>query len=136
MTLKLYKYISLGMATTFGVAGILFLFTSDEVLAFFNRVSIVVGMEEVEPAAEHFYVILAVAYMYIVALLAFLMYRKPEEAAFPFILINAKIATSVVSILFFFIDKLLLIYITNGVVDGLIALLVILMYRSLKKLFQ
>ena len=120
------------MAIVFSLVGILFLFMSDGVLSFFNGMSKFVGMDQVRNADGHFYVALSVAYMYIVALLAYLMYRNPEDATFPFLLSNAKIASSVVSFLIFFIDAHLLIYVTNGVVDGLIGVLVVVMYRDLK----
>ncbi len=131
--LKWYKYFSLSLALAFGAVGILFLFMGDDVLVFFNRLSNVLGMEQVEVTPGHFYVILAVAYMYIVAMLAFLMYRDPKNSTFPFLLINAKAASSVISIFVFIVDKHLLIYITNGIIDGLIALLVGIFYGSFKK---
>jgi hypothetical protein len=121
------------MAVVFSIVGILFLFMSDGVLSFFNEVSSSIGMEQVRNADGHFYVVLSVAYMYIVALLAFLMYRNPNDATFPFLLFNAKIASSVISIFLFVIERHLLIYISNGIVDGLIGLLAVIMYRSLKR---
>jgi len=133
MTLKVYRYISLTMMVVFGLVGVCFLFMSDGVVIFFNQMSAMVGMEEVAPGKEHFYVILSFAYMYIVALLAFLMYRDAQNSIFPFILFNAKIASSAVSILLFFADKHLLIYLINGIVDGAIGLLVIVMYQAAKR---
>jgi len=135
MTLKIYRYLSLGMSIIFGLVGILFLTVSDGVVNIFNRLSEVIGMAQTAPGGGHFYVILSVAYMYAVALIAFLMYRNPKDAAFPFLLFNAKIASSLVSILLFVADRWILIYITNGIVDGLIAMLVIAMYRNSKKGF-
>jgi hypothetical protein len=132
MSQAVYRYISVGMAMIFALVGILFLFMSSGVVIFFNQVSVSIGMEQAEPCRENFFVILSVAYMYIVALLAFLMFRNPEEVVFPFLLFNAKAASSVISILLFVIDGHLLIYITNGIVDGTIGLLVIVMYRSVK----
>ncbi len=132
MSQKVYRYVSIAMAIVFTLAGILFLFMSNSVIVFFNKMSVLVGMEQIDFGREHFYVILSVAYMYVVALLAFLMYRNPKEPVFPFLLFNAKIASSLVSILLFVVDRRLLIYITNGIVDGLIGLLVIFMYRNVK----
>lgn len=132
MSQKVYGYISVGMAIVFTLVGILFLFISDGIVIFFNKISAFIGMEQVGPGQEHFYVVLSVAYMYVVALLAFQMYRNPKDAVFPFLLFNAKIASSLISILLFVVDKRLLLYITNGIVDGSIGLLAIVMYRSVK----
>ncbi|HUI29668.1 MAG TPA: hypothetical protein VLX91_05590 [Candidatus Acidoferrales bacterium] len=136
MTLAIYRYVSIIMAIIFGVVGILFLFMSSDVLVFFNRMSGLLGMEQGESAGEHFYVILAVAYMYVVALLAFLMYHDPRNASFPFILFNAKVASSIVSAATFLFGRHLLIYITNCIVDGLIGLMVFAMYRCVRRVCQ
>ena len=134
MTLNIYRFISIALTIIFAIVGIVFLCMSDGVLVFFNRISIVIGMEQVEPLGEHFYLILAVAYMYLVALLAFLMYRDPNNAVFPLLLFNAKAASSAISFLLFIVDRHFLIYITNGVVDGFLAILVFVMYRYAKNL--
>lgn len=131
MTRGAYKLISLCMAVVFGVVGLIFLFMSADVLRFFNTLSGTLGMEEVIPGENHFYAALAVAYMYLVTLLAALMYLHPDRAVYPLLLLNGKFASSIASILFFVFDKHLLIFLTNGVVDGLIGLLVVAMYRSI-----
>ncbi len=132
MTFNVYRYVSLVMSITFSVVGLLFLFMSTDVLIFFNRFSEAFGIQRASLGGEHFYVALAVAYMYIVALLALQMYRNPDNLVFPFLLINAKIASAAVSFLVCFIDKPLLIYLTNGVVDAAIGIFVIVMYRNMK----
>jgi len=129
MTTKSYRRISLAMAIVFGAVGIVFLFFSSEVVVFFNMLSAQLGMQQAEPGDSHFFAILGVAYMYLVTLLALQMYRIPESRVFPFLLVNAKAVSSATSILFFLLDVPLLIYITNGVVDGMIAALVFFMYR-------
>lgn len=133
MTQKTYKLISLGLAVVFGMVGLLFLFLSSDVLSFFNGLSRAVGMQEASSVGHKFYVILAAAYMYLVTLLASLMYVHPDNPAYPFLLFNGKTASSALSILFFILDKPLLIYLTNGIVDGLIGVLVIAMYRSVRR---
>lgn len=133
MTTKAYRYISISFGIIFGLVGITFLFMGDEVMVVFNRISAVVGMEQVEPVKGHFFGILAAAYMYVVALLALLMYRNPKEPLYPFILLNAKMASAVISFMMFLTDKYLLIYISNGIVDGLIGWLVFFMYRYSKR---
>ena len=136
MTLKAYRHTSLCLATVFGIVGLIFLFMSSDVLLVFNRISRPLRMEEVVSGGHNFYVILAVAYMYLVTMLASLMYINPDKLVYPLLLINGKIASSTVSILFFFLDRHLLIYLTNGIVDGLIGVLVIAMYRNIRKGLQ
>lgn len=133
MTQKTYKLISLGLAIVFGMVGLVFLLLSSDVLSFFNELSRAVGMQETPSVSHKFYVVLAAAYMYLVTLLASLMYLRPDNSAYPLLLLNGKIGSSVLSILFFVLDKPLLIYLTNGIVDGLIGVLVIAMYRSIRR---
>ena len=130
MTQPVYRLISIAMMVVFGLVGVLFLFMSDVVIKFFNQISALIDMEQVEPGRQHFFVVLATAYMYVVALLGFLMYRHPKEASFPLILMNAKLASAVISLFFFVTNTPLLIYLTNCVVDGAIGLLAIAMYSS------
>lgn len=133
MTQKTYKLISLGLAIVFGLVGLVFLLMSSDVLSFFNGLSRAVGMQEASSDGHRFYVILAAAYMYLVTLLASLMYLYPDNPEYPFLLLNGKAASSALSILFFILDTPLLIYLTNGIVDGLIGVLVIAMYRSIRR---
>ncbi|MBP1656816.1 MAG: hypothetical protein H6Q31_1417 [Bacteroidetes bacterium] len=133
MTQKTYKLISLGLAIVFGMVGLVFLFMSSDVLSFFDELSRAVGMQEAASVSHKFYVILAAAYMYLVTLLASLMYLHPDNPAYPLLLFNGKTASSALSILFFVLDKPLLVYLTNGIVDGLIGVLVIAMYRSIRR---
>ncbi len=130
MSTRMYRYISGCLAIVFGLVGLAFLFLNDDVVEFFNRISIPLGMERAQLGGQHFYVILSVAYMYVVALLAFLMYRHPNDRFPPLILFNAKIASSLISFLMFFSHERLLIYLANGIVDGSIGLLVLVMYRG------
>lgn len=133
MTQKTYKLISLGLAIVFGMVGLVFLFMSSDVLSFFNGLSRAVGMQGTSSDGHRFYVILAAAYMYLVTLLASQMYLHPDNPVYPILLLNGKTASSVLSILFFILDTPLLIYLTNGIVDGLIGVLVIAMYRSIRR---
>jgi hypothetical protein len=81
----------------------------------------------------YFYVVLAVAYMYLVALLAFLMYRYPQNMFFPLLLANGKMASSLLSLCLFSFHQPYLILLVNGVVDGLIGVVAFVFYRNLKK---
>jgi hypothetical protein len=128
-----YRRISLGLAIVFAGTGLLFLFIPGTVLLLFNELSISFGLQSSPVEGINFYLILAVGYMYIVTMLAWLMYREPENRSFPVLLMNAKTASSVLSFVFFFAVSHALIYLVNGIVDGLIAAGVILMYKMQKR---
>ncbi|HPI74437.1 MAG TPA: hypothetical protein PLZ01_13570 [bacterium] len=121
---RTYRSISLAMAVVFVVVGLFFLFYAGQVLHLFNTLALQLGLPQSSEEATGFYLILAVAYMYVVTLLAFLMYRHPENSLPPFLLINAKAASAMLSALFFIFHQRYLIYIVNAVVDGSITLAV------------
>ena len=126
--MKMYRPLSLVMTVLFAAAGILFLFFPDNVLGLFNSISSVLGMTQSPVNGPNFYLILAVGYMYVVTLLAFLMFKHPENRQFPFLLANAKLASSVLSLALFLFDAHYLIYLANFVVDGLIGIVVLGLY--------
>ena len=127
-----YKALSLAMSILFAVVGLIFLTMPADVLVFFNTVSRMIRIEETPVEGFSFYLILAVGYMYLVSLLAYMMFLHPENKYFICILINGKSASSATSILLCALHRPYLIYATNGVVDGLIAVLLIVVYRKLK----
>lgn len=119
-----YKALSLGLALVFAAVGGIFLVLPGETLAFFNGISRRLGLGE-GPAGRSFFGILAAAYMYIVTVLAWLMFRFPEEKIYPRLLANAKLASAALSFLMFAVHAPWLIYLVNGTVDaglGLVAL--------------
>jgi hypothetical protein len=130
---KLYKFFSLLLSLVFAVVGLTFLFMADGVLIFFNAISEYLGMPTSSSQGTTFYFILAVGYMYLVTLLAYLMYRHPENKYFLWLLIHAKTASSILSILLFLLHQQYLIYITNALVDGSIAGVLVLFYLKLRK---
>lgn len=129
-----YRMISLGLAVVFAGVGLLFLFLPGAVLHFFNDFSASFGLQSSPPEGSTFYLILAVGYMYLVAMLAWFMFRQPENHVFPVLLLNAKLASSMLSWIFFFGVSHALIYLANGIVDGLIGAGVLLMYRKQRRL--
>jgi hypothetical protein len=131
--MKFYRHISLSLGIVFAVVGLLFLFIPERILIFFNSLSALFGMAPAPMTGFNSYLILAAGYMYLVALLAWLMFRHPENRFFPFILMQGKLASSVLSFGFFFFHKPLLIYFTNGVVDGIIGLVVLGLYFALRR---
>ena len=80
-----------------------------------------------------FYLILAVAYMYLVTLLAFFMYRYPDNRIIPVLLINGKFASSLMSLGFFLMHQHFLIYLTNFIMDGFIAVMILILYNVMVK---
>ena len=128
-----YRTVSLLLTLTFAVVGIIFLFHANTVLTFFNSVSEIFGMQASPVTGNGFYLILAVGYMYLVSLLAYLTFRHPDNRYFPLLLAHGKLASSVFSLSFFIFHYFFLIYLVNFIVDGLIGLLVLYFYYQIKK---
>jgi hypothetical protein len=118
---KAYRPISLILSLTFSLVGFAFLVMPGTIYNVFNALSRFLGMVEPTEQGVEFYRILAVAYMYVVSLLAFSMYRHPDNRQFLWLLINAKFASSALSFLFFAVLHHYLMYLSNGIVDGAIA---------------
>lgn len=132
--MKLYKTASLLSAIIFALVGLLFIFIPNAVLSFFNNISYHFDFPLTPLTGVNFYLILAVGYMYLVTLVAYLMYRHPKNKIFPMLLANGKFASAFLSFYLCTIDKPYLIYITNGVVDGFIGLMALLFYYKLRKM--
>ncbi len=132
LPLSLYKSISYLLATVFAAVGSIFLFAPDSLTGFFNWVSGHLGMTPSPENGTSFFLVLAVAYMYMVTVLAWMMGRHAENSGFPLLLANAKIASSLLSFGFFIIFKPYLIFLVNGIVDGLIGCAVLLLYFRTK----
>jgi hypothetical protein len=112
--------------------GCLFLFVPGKVLIFFNSLSTYLGLNQSPVPDFDFYVILAVAYMYLVTLVAFLMYKHPENSYFPLLLANGKLASSLLSLCIFIFYQPYLILAVNCAVDGLIGIAAFAFYRKIK----
>jgi hypothetical protein len=131
--LRLYRIFSFSASFIFLLVGIVFLLIPGRVLAFFNTLSTGIGMEPSPVVGIHFYLVLAVGYMYLVSLLAFLMYRHPRNAFFPLLLAHGKLASSALSFYIFLMHQPFLIYLVNGIVDGLIGLVALVFFFKIKK---
>jgi hypothetical protein len=132
----MYRRVSLVLALSFGLAGSLFLFFPGVVVEFFNGLSTTLNMAPSPPDGMGFYLALAVGYMYLVTVIAFLMYRHPADRSFPLLLIHGKLATSTLSLYLFFVHGPYLIYIANAAVDGCIGLMLIPLYGALRRKAQ
>ncbi len=126
--MKTYRLSSLALMLLFAVTGFLFLLLPDGVLGLFNSISVRLGMAESSTTGFRFFLILAVGYMYLVSFLAFLMFRHPENKYFPLLLMNAKFASSLLSLALYLLDGHYLIYLANFVIDGTIGTFVALLY--------
>ena len=131
--MRLYKVFSLTVAIIFAVVGLIFLFFPDWALIFFNSISGYLRLPQAPLQGTGFYLILASAYMYLVTLLAYLMYRHPDQTIYPFLLAQAKLASSVISIYLFFMHQHYLIYLANFVIDGFIGVAALYFFLKMKK---
>jgi hypothetical protein len=126
-----YRAFSLGMAVIFAAVGAIFVLMPREMLGFFNVVARRLGMAE-GPAERSFFVALAGGYMYVVTVLAWLMYRAPREKVYPLLLSQAKLASSILSLALFALQAPWLVYLVNGIVDGALGLIVLALYFRVK----
>lgn len=131
--MRLYKKFSFSAFITFAVVGLIFLFLPNDVLFFFNTISGYLGMSSSSTQGVDFYLILAVSYMYLVTLLAFLMHRQPENKLLPLLLAHGKFASSILSICLFLFHQPYLIYLTNFLVDGMIGIAALFFYLRLRR---
>jgi hypothetical protein len=130
--MRLYKLFSLAAAAIFAVVGFIFLFFPDAALIFFNSISSYFGLPQSPVQGIGFYLTLASAYMYLVTLIACLMYRYPEQKIYPFLLAHAKLASAIISIYLFLVHQPYLIYFANFVTDGFIGITALYLMKMKK----
>ena len=128
--LKWYRSISLCLSLIFAIVGLFFLFMPDGVFLFFNSISKHIGYPESPLQSFGLFQVLAIGYMYLVTLLAYFMYKYPENTLLPLLLIHGKTASSVISFFLFFFQQPSLLFLVNGFVDGIIAIGVFFLYRK------
>jgi hypothetical protein len=119
--MRLYRTAALVLAAGFLVVGALFLAVPDGVLSFFNRLSGPLGLPEAPLIGRPFFLVLASGYMYLVSLLAWLMFKHPDNRVYSRLLVHGKSASSLLSLIFFLVQRPFLIFLANFLVDGLIA---------------
>ena len=121
---RLIKITGAGLAVVFAAVGVIFLAIPAKVLAAFNWLAARLDWPASTTQSYTLYLALAVAYMYVVTLLAWQMARRPEERVFPWLLVQAKAASALVCLGLFALQEQYLLYLANAVVDGALALLV------------
>jgi hypothetical protein len=131
--MRLYRVAAAFLAASFAAVGLLFLSLPGGVLAFFNSLSAPLGFREAPLTGFQFYLVLASGYMYVVALLAWSMFRHPENETYSGLLVHAKLASSLLSLGFFIFHRSYLIYLANFMIDGLIGLGVWALRRSQRR---
>jgi hypothetical protein len=117
------------LCAAFALVGAAFLTVPGVVLSFFDAWSARAGLATSAGEPAELYVVLAGAYMYLVTLLAWSMFRHPRDAGPARLLVHAKLASAVLSFGIFFLRQPHLVLLVNGVVDGAIGALVVLLLR-------
>jgi hypothetical protein len=133
MTRSRYRAISLALAATFAAVGLLFLVLPDAALAFMNSLGRGFGLPEAPPGGAGFYLGLAVGYMYVVTVLAWMMSRHPADRRYPLLLAHAKGASGLLSLALLVFHRPYFIYAANGLIDLSLAALAWILYLSRKK---
>lgn len=121
---SLVRLLGATLAPTFAAVGVVFLLIPGRVLALFNAVGDLLGLPPSPTDAYTLYLTLAVAYMYVVTVLAVQMARHPRVTSYPWVLVQAKAASAIVCLVLFVTQDQYLVYVANAAVDGAIALLV------------
>ncbi len=127
--MRLYRIVSGVLCAAFAVVGALFFLVPDAVLTLFDGWSRALGLATFYAPADPFFVVLAAAYMVLVTGLAGSMARNPRDIASARLLVHAKLASAVLSLAVFFVRQPHLILLVNGIVDGAIAALVVLLVK-------
>lgn len=128
--MRSYRIISLILCILFFIVGFIFLAAPNGVLRFFNSLSGPLHFPESDMTGYHLYPVLAVGYMYIAGLMAFFMFKNPENRLAPLLLAHGKFASSLVSFLFIFLHGAFLILIVNGLIDFIIGLTVLILRKK------
>jgi hypothetical protein len=127
-----YRAIALALAATFAVVGLVFFFTPGSVAALFGLLSRWVAM----PAGEvegNLFRVLAAAYMYLVAWLAWMMFKRPDEAVWPGILARAKLASATFSVVLVLLLGPSLLLAANAIVDGSLGALALWLRQHVRR---
>jgi hypothetical protein len=117
------------LAVAFAATGTLFVALPGGVLALFDGLSRRAGLAAFTGPADRFWLVLAAAYMYVVTLLAWSMFRQPTDPVYPRLLAHAKLCSAALSLAAFALAVPHLIFLANGVVDGAIGLVAVALWR-------
>jgi len=118
---RMIRMTGVTLAAAFAVVGVVFLLIPDKVLLAFNRLAEGLAWPTSPTDAHTLFLALAVAYMYVVTVLAWQMARHPQERIYPWVLVQAKLVSALVCIGLFAVQARYPIYLGNFVVDATIA---------------
>lgn len=118
------------LCAAFALVGAAFLLVPDRVLSVFDAWSRSAGLATSAGEPAGLYVVLTVAYMYVVTRLAWSMFRRPDDPGPARLLVHAKVASALLSFGVFFLRQPHLILLANGIVDGSIGVLVMLLLKG------
>jgi hypothetical protein len=121
------------LAVAFASVGLLFLALPGGVLAFFDGWSRRSGLAAFPGPVDRFWLVLAAAYMYVVTVLAWSMFRRPEDPVYPRLLAHAKLCSAALSLAAFALSAPHLIFLTNGIVDGAIGGAALVLWRRCRR---
>ena len=132
--MKLYKPLSFIGMLLFAVTGLIFLFFPWKIFVFFNTISRFLGMSRSPVKGIMFYCIYTVGYLYTAAIIAFFMYRNPENRHFPLLLTGGQLVVAAVSLAMFLAHKPYLIYAVSFILNGIIGAIAFVSYIKIRKL--
>jgi hypothetical protein len=118
------------LAALFAATGLAFLLWPGGVLQRLDDWSRSVGLAGGAPVGGGFWTVLAVAYMYVVTVLAWGIRRHPAEPLYPRLLAHAKLASAALSLALFALVTPHLAFLANGLVDGALGALALALWRS------
>lgn len=113
--------------------GALFLLEPEVPLNGLNSMGDRFGMEVSPLHGTGFYSVMTSAYMAVVAILAFRIFRQPEIPHNSLLLAQAKMSSSLFSFGAYLLHRPDFILLANGFVDGGLALLALFIYRGAKQ---
>ena len=126
---RLHAAVGATCAVAFAAVGLLFLALPGSVLGFFDALSQRWGLAAFRGPVDRFWLVLAAAYMYVVTVLAWSMFRRPDDPVYPRLLAHAKLCSAALSLGAFALVVPHLIFLANGVVDGAIGVLALALWR-------
>ena len=126
---RVHAAVGAACAVAFAAVGLLFLALPGAVLGFFDELSRRSGLAAFPGPVDRFWLILAAAYMYVVTVLAWSMFRRPADPVYPRLLAHAKLCSAALSLAAFALVVPHLIFLANGVVDGAIGALALTLWR-------
>ncbi|MFB3853857.1 MAG: hypothetical protein ACE148_08545 [Vicinamibacterales bacterium] len=113
------RLVTFVLAISFVAVGALFVAAPGVIFGVFDRLGAAAGLKGM-PAGDAnpgLFRVLAGAYMYLVALLAWKAFRNPTEPVWPEVMAHAKLASAALSLALLAFHGAFVVYLVNGLVD-------------------